>query len=345
MPTLAPCQTLSVWGELTAGIHQSKQTLFVTVRWLSSDNHPSQYVIPLGALEAKDDLDHAKEVWAAIIGFYKDLALPLLLAVLAYLFKRWDDAREHVRQKAENERQQLMQTLLPASLEDATKYYMPLASALRESYKSFKQCDDSIKTGLVLSANSPVAKQSLYYFLLTMRRFRTISRERGGLYFKDRTGERISALCIGEMFRLYLRDQRDLLQHTSVVLSNIEPSEVYGDFIAVLESSLAASARTPLQESYFQVHTGFYAWIPTPEFHEVIPLLKSLATVLEFEMNRPYESWYPEAQKERLKLDEEAKNTLKKLAARAQKEDDQYETLPGELDDYFRRGQALENET
>jgi hypothetical protein len=344
VPSLAQSQTVSVWGELTANTHQGKQTLFVTVRWLSPDEHRSQYVIPLGMLEAQDREDQAKEVWAAIVGFYKDLALPLLLAVLAYLFKRWDDARERVRQKAENERQQIMQTLLPASLEDATKYYMPLAAASRESFKSFKKCQEAIQPGQCLPANSPLVKQSLYYFLLTMRRFRSISRERGGLYFKDRVGERIASLCISEMFRLYLRDLPDLMQHTSVVLSNIKPFEVFGEFILVLESSLAATAsRTPLQESYLQVHTGFYAWISTSEFRDVIPLLKSLATVLEFEMNRPYESWYPEAQKERLKLEEDEKNTLKKLAARAQKEDDSYESLPGELEDYFTRGQALEN--
>src|SRR5882762_2087338 len=277
VPTLAHCQTLSVWGELIADTHQSKQTLFITVRWLSADKHRSQYVVPLGTLEAQDDLDKAKEVWAAIVGFYKDLAMPLLLVLLAYIFKQWDDGRERDRQKAESQRQQLLQTwnkMLPISHNDATKYYMPLASAIRESYKSFKKCQDAVKPGQTLPANSPVVKQSLYHFLLTMRRFRSISRERGGLYFKDRTGEKISSLCVSEMFRLYLRDLPDLLQHTGIVLSNVKPFEVYGEFIPVLEASLAgATPRTHLLEAYFQVHTGFCGWIATSEFNEVIPLL------------------------------------------------------------------------
>lgn len=346
-PTLAPCQTLSVWGELTADTHQSKQTLFVTVRWVSPDNHRSQYVLPLGALEAKDELDNAKETWAAILGFYKDLALPLLLALLAYLFKQWDDARERERQKAESQRQQLLQTwnkMLPVSHGDATRYYMPLASAIRESFKSFKKCQEAIKPGpQKLPADSPLVKLSLYYFLLTMRRFRSISRERGGLYFKDRTGEKIASLCVSEMFRLYLREVPDLLQHTGVVLSSIKPFEVYGEFVPLLDSSIAPTkARTDLQEALFQVHTEFHAWISTSEFCDVVPLLKSLLTVLDFEMNRPYEFWYPKAQKERLKLEDDVKKTLTSFAERLKKEDDQYKSLPQDLADYFKRGQATE---
>ena len=228
---------------------------------------------------------------------------------------------------------------------------MPLAAALSESFKSFKKCLDAIASpGQTLPANSPLVKQSLFYFLLTMRRFRSISRERGGLYFKDRTGERISSLGVNEMFRLYLRDVPNLFQHTGVVLSSLKPFEVYGEFIPVLESSLAATKPgTPLQEAYLEVHTGFYAWISTSEFREVIPLLKSLLTVLDFEMNRPYEFWYPKAQKERLKLDRDVEETLTQLVARAKKEaekekDDQYKTLPDELKDYFKRGQAREYE-
>jgi len=333
-----------VWGELTADTHQRKQTLFVTVRWFSADKHPSQCVVPLGTLEAHDEMDKAKEIWAAIVGFYKDLAIPILLVVLAYIFKQWEDARERDRQATESERQQLLQTwnkMLPVSHSDATKYYMPLAAAIKESYKFFKKCLEAIKPAAQsLPANSPLVKQSLYYFLLTMRRFRSMSSERGGLYFKDRTGERISSLCVSEMFRLYLRTVPDLLRHTSVVLSHIKPFEIYGEFIPVLESSLAATApRTPLQESLLEVHKEFHIWISTSEFGEIVPLLKALLTVLEFEMNRPYEFWYPKAQKERLNLEDDVKKILEGLAERAKVDDDQYKSLPVDLAEYFKRGQ------
>lgn len=347
IPQLARCQTLSVWGELSADTRQEKQMMFVNVRWVHPDKHVSQCVVPLGTLTAQDGFDKAKETWAAILGFYKDLGLPILLAVLAYLFKQWEDARERERQAAESYRRQLLQTwnkMLPVSHNDATKYYMPLAAAIRAANEDFKRCQEAMQKG-ALPANSPLVKESLYYFLLAMRRFRAISRQRGGFYFKDRTGEKISSLCVNEMFRLYRRSVAGLSQHTSTALSQMKPFTTFGEFIPVLEDALAANTpRTAVQEAFFQVHTGFYAWLSTAEFLQIVPLLKAFLRVLDFEMNQPYEYWYPKEQKERLKLEQDEKNTLTELAERAEAENDQYKTLSGELVEYFARSRGQQQQ-
>jgi hypothetical protein len=85
------------------------------------------------------------------------------------------------------------------------------------------------------------------------------------------------------------------------------------------------------------VYTGFYAWFATSEFEQIVPLMKAFLRVLDFEMNQPYEYWYPKEQKERLKLEKDEKDTLTDLAERAKADDDQYKTLSGELQGYFAR--------
>lgn len=340
--SLAPCQTLSVWGDLSANVRQEKQTLFVTLRWLSHEQHPSQLVVPLGVLEARDESDRTKERWAIVVAFYKDLGMPLLLVLLAYLVKKWEENREHKRQKAESDRQQLLQTwnqMLPISHKDATKYYMPLASALRSSRDSFLKCQGHVRNSVfALPASDALVKEALYYFLLALRRFRSISRDRGGFYFKDRTGERVSSLCVDALFDLYLRGSPTLGQYTSSALSEIQPFETYGSFISILDASLAAPLpRSSAQEAFFEVHSRFYSWLSTAEFGRMIPLLKAFLRILDFQMNQPYEYWYPREQKELLRIEQDEKDTLTGLAAEAARTNDQYHGLPDELKEYFKR--------
>ena len=193
-----------------------------------------------------------------------------------------------------------------------------------------------------LPADSDLVKHALYYFLLVMRRFRSISDERGGFYFKDRTGEKISAQCVLEMFGLYLREVKDLGTNTSVVLDNIKPSVTLGQFVPVLDASLVGQGTgTPLLQALYQVHSEFYKWIPTKEFLDIVALLEAFSLILDFEMNRPYLYWYSQKQREILKLDDGVKKTLEDLALKAQKMGAKYKNLPQELREYFKDSQKV----
>jgi hypothetical protein len=394
---LSAGQTLSVWGELGADDRQEKQKPYITVQWQSGDQGRSQVVVPLGELEAQDWFDSLKEGWTAVQGFLKDLALPILLAVLAYLFKQWEDNREterrtaetnreEARQKAEwdrqadrlkadkdlesarqeaerdreltrqnaeklldqkrqeqeRERQQLLQTwnkMLPISHEDATKYYMPLGSAVRSTVEAFELCRKALdKTPPELPLESAESKHALYYFLVTLRRCRSIADERGGFYFKDRVGEKLTALCVEQLGSLYVRQIPAVQESISQVLSGIEPLEKLGTFIPKLDGSLSkAKATPPVEDARCLVYSQFFAWLSTTEFRLAIPLLKGLVAVLDFEMNKPYEYWYPEDQKERLKLEPKIEKTLQELAEARKLLDDEYKHLPAELEAYLLR--------
>jgi len=340
--SLAPCQTLSIWGEFSASEHQEKQTLFVTLRWVSHDQHPSQYAVPLGAIAADAASDKAKERWAFVVAFYKDLGIPLLLVLLAYLVKKWEEGREHRRQKAESDRQQLLQTwnqMLPVSHKDATKYNMPFNSALGGAVGHFKACLKAQDAGNPApSMADGTVKNAFYYFLLSLRRYRSLYDDRGGFYFKDRTGERITAYCLDRMFALYVRQEAGLFEITSRAISTLQPHEKAGVFMPRLEACLANAATTPIENDLYCAYEGFLAWIPTDEFRQVVPLLDALNQVLDFEINKPYEFWYPQDQKERLKLDKDMRDailTTAKLAERAQPQ--KFAKFAEEVNEYFKR--------
>lgn len=335
-------QTLSIWGDLQAERRQEKKRPYVTVRWQAQSQKQSQLIVPLGEVEARNWRDTFKEAWAAFMGFLKDLALPILLAILAYVFKNWEDTREEERrnieadreaahQKAEwdrqtdrlqrekdrdadrlqaekdkeadrqaaeklldqqrqaleRERQQLLQTwnnMLPISHEDATKYYMPLGSAVRSTLESSEKCRAALdKSPPDLPFGSPYTKHALYCFLVTMRRCRSISDERGGFYFKDRVGEKLTALFVEKFGELYLDDSQTAAEKTSELLGKISPKEKLGTFVPKLNESLLKAASKPSEEdTQYIVYRHFYNWLPTLKFRETIPLLKALTAILDF---------------------------------------------------------------
>jgi F0F1-type ATP synthase membrane subunit b/b' len=401
-------QTVSIWGDLQSERRQEKQRSYLTMRWQTLGQKQSQLIVPMGELDAQDWLDTFTEVWAAFLGFFKDLALPILLAVLAYVFKKWEDVREaerrnieaeredqrrkieadrevahqkaewdrqtdrlqkekdreaareqaekeketarhdaeklldQQRQQLERERQQLLQTwnnMLPISHEDATKYYMPLGSAVRSTLESFERCLTGLdKVPPDLPFGSPHTKHALYYFLVTMRRCRCIADERGGFYFKDRLGEKLTALCVEKLGALYIHDSDDAAEKTSELLGGISPQEKLGAFVPKLNESLSkVTSNPPVKDTQFIVYQHFFAWLFTPEFRESIPLLKALTAILDFEMNKPYEYWYPKDQKERLTSDSKIEKFLREFAEAKKKEDAEYCNLPDELEAYLQR--------
>lgn len=401
-------QTVSIWGDLRTEKRQKKQRPYVTIRWQTQSQKRSQLIVPLGELEAQDWRDTFKEVWAALFGFFKDLALPILLAILAYVFKKWEDVREaerrdievnreaerrkieadreaahqqaewdrqtdrlqkekdreaarqqaekeketarqsaeklldQQRQGEERERQQLLQTwnnMLTISHEDATQYYMPLGSAVRSTLESFERCRAALdKTPPDLPFGSPYTKHALYCFLVTMRRCRRIADDRGGFYFKDRVGEKLTALCVEKLGALYLLDSPGAAEKTSELLREINPQEKLGEFVPKLNESLAkGTSKPPVEDTRFIVYQHFYTWLSTPEFRRSVPLMKAMTAILDFEMNKPYEYWYPKDQKERLVTDSNIEKFLREFAEEKKKEDPEYNTLPDELGAYLLR--------
>jgi len=350
-----PGQTLAIWGELRAEKRQEKRTVYATVRWTDAAGRPSQSVVALGDLTATDCIDTLEEAWAWFQAALKDLALPILLAVLAYLFKKWEDDREASRRndetqretarraaeqaleaerhRTEQERQQLFQTwnqMLKVSHEDATKHYMPMVAAARTVRTHVTDCREAIKQ--LAPGKLPKEdryKHALFYFLLLRKRNRRFTDDRGGFYFKDRVGEELAAACWSETNRLYILRNPVVREKFSELLQQVGADDLLTTFMEKFRKAARGSV-------FEVVHGHFCKWLARPESEEAMQYLEAFVAVVEFEMNKPYVYWYPEDQKSRLNKQGNVDSVLRKIAEDPAR-NKQNTTWRSEIEAYIRR--------
>lgn len=352
---IKPGQTLAIWGELRAGKRQEKQTVYATVRWTAAGGRSSQAVVALGELTSKNCVDTLQEGWSWLQAMLKDLALPILLAVLAYRFKKWEDDREATRRNDENareaarqaaeknlelkrhdaeqERQQLFQTwnqMLKVSHEDATKHYMPMVSAARTVRAHVLKC----RAGLTNPPQNPPPaddkyKHALFYLLLLRKRNKRFTDDRGGFYFKDRVGEDLAAACWSETNRLYIQGDATIRESFSELLQHVGADDLLIVFMDKFRKAAAGSV-------FHVVHKQFCDWLPSPQCEQAMDYLEAFIAVVEFEMNKPYVYWYPEDQKSKLNTQGKVDETLRKVAADADRNRER-KNWQSDVEAYLRR--------
>ncbi len=337
---LKPGQTLAIWGQLRADRRQEKRAIYATIRWTGADGHPSQFLAVFGDLEAENWVDSLEQVWAWIQTTLKDLALPILLAVLAFVFKKWEDNREVARRAAETardtaqrlaeqaleadrhrseqERQQLFQTwnqMLRVSHEDATKHYMPILAAAKTVRAHVTECRASLQQARPAPSVVPAEdkyKHALFYLVLLRKRNKRFTDRRGGFYFKDRVGEDLAAACWSETNRLYIRGDPAIREKFSELLQYVEADDLLITFMEKFRKAGAGSV-------YEFVHKHFCDWLTIPQCEEAMQYLESFTAIVEFEMNKPYAYWYPPEQKPKLNTQGSVDNILRKLAGDAKR--------------------------
>jgi hypothetical protein len=288
-----------------------------------------QLVVPMGEITAENWLDSFAKGASWVVGLLKDFALPILLALLAYWFKSWEDQREadrlkrdkdreQIRHYEENERQHLLQTwnlMLPVSHDDATGHYMPLAAAAKITLDAFQRCHEDLAAAKANPESWVHSKQAFYSLMLLWRRGRRLADLKGGFYLKDRVGEAILSDCWDKLRTLYLQRDPSLRETLSNVLDNMDPNERLGGFLAKFPPYAEGGAASKLiQELFQQAFKQFCDWMVTPEFEESIRVLKTFRALLKYEMNRPYLYWYPKNQKERLHADDDVKKMVRQIA-------------------------------
>lgn len=311
VPELRGGQTVTVWGELRASESSDSQTLMAAVGWTDADKVPSLLAVPLGQCLVQSRLQRRV---SQLVGLLKDLALPIVVGILGYLFQRRlqqqeqnrrdrEKEIEEKRQEQERERTQLAETwnkMLPQSHEYAAKYYMPLegavSSAVRfmELYKQNKSTRDG--------------RRAFYYWLLMERRMRHLVRSVGGFYFKDRTGEELSASSFEGYDRLCVADDENTLRDINRILDKMDRDETLNQFLEKLDGSTEIDAFVVFQRAYER----FKNWLLSERSRDALGYLKVFRAIVEYEMNRPYEHWY--ARREKLQVDAEVRTLLLQLA-------------------------------
>jgi len=323
---LKPGQTITIWGDLEASEVQANSTLTAVIGWKNPDQSLSETAVALGACSVTDGWGRWS-VGAAT--FLKDigvpLVLPLVLLVLSWRFKVWDAEREKEKQKQEKKRDQAAEQwsiMLPDSRKLSRRYYLPLLSAVTMATGSLERVAESLKALAALKDEAArrqqerqlagLTKTAFFYWVLSWRQLRNVADSVGGLHFKDRVGEKLSAWCQSKFISLYLGDDPHQLRVYARILDHIDIHEKLDSFLAKLDADLNSKSGVSLgfQEGWHY----FRNWVRKPSCEESILYLKGFAALVEYEANRPFEYWYGGV-KERINLDPDAKKTLRCLAA------------------------------
>ena len=357
---LKPGQTITVWGDLRAVESQESSTLTAVVGWQTAEKIESQSALNLGPCTVAGWWERRQaDLGAFLKDFGLPVGLPIVLLVLGWRFQQWDKQRELDRQKAEKKRdeerheqeEQRAQVaeqwsiMLPDSRNLSRRYYLPWLSAVMQA----TGCLESVVKGLAelqeqkdAAARAEQEKQlaeitqnAFYYWILSWRQLRNVSDSVGGLHFKDRVGEKLTAWCQIKYVGLYLGDNADLLRTYARILDHIGIHEKLDSFRTKFDNDVDALTGRPwgFQEGW----KHFKEWVRSPECAKSILYLKGFSALMEYEANRPFEYWYGGV-KERLNIDPATERELLALAAEIAQANPAMSNFPKKVEEYLAEG-------
>jgi hypothetical protein len=287
----------------SSGSH--KPTAVVSFRNASSGS-PDTYFVPLGEIE----VTHGVFAW---LDWLKDLAFPAALGFIGFLYqrqqKRIQEAKDaekkaelalmeklererRVAEKRASDRVETLRLMLPLTHRYSTRYYLNLLTAAERFYQC--ACDvRTAKTPLVAGQTSDEVTFWLAKLVLENRR---MHQGVGAYYFTNRSGENLLAFAYGRFDTKFFNGMTDLELAASQLVDELEkvPVLTFARYADLVKDGTAAGLAATLR-------ARLAGWLPDAAAE--LKLIGAFARVLEFEINRMYETWYLEP--EILEIDEE----------------------------------------
>ena len=261
-------------GSVTGQFHSR-----VTVGWNAGATAVVADVLP-PVVAVRRSAARLQWIAAAIQGLSKDLALPIIVIVLAALIKRKETKDEEARIELQRHDDRLRDTwalMLEKHHENVELYYLPLLASIAEFRRARGEGDE---------------EKTFYFYLQTFWRMRRLFVKIGGLYFKNRGGERVLARA----WRLVVlqtdtkfgdRAKRDLAIEKLADPKDANLPIPYPQYDATLKKN----------KPYVELFDKFKTWPADPAPAELTldtieELLAFFYEICRFECNRPYEYWY-----------------------------------------------------
>jgi hypothetical protein len=254
-------------------------------QWRAASGAPIRDALTLGPIEVTS-LARERMRYFATRGrdLLKDIAIPLALFLLGVLVQRETQRHAERGKLAEEKRtqiNQIWQNLLPQSLSDAQKYYMPVLSPLLRLDQYWPHAATDVGA----------RNQCLYAFLLFLRRMKFLVDNIASFQFRNRAGESIAAQAYLLVRVEVEAPARFRAEDFELAMRKMKPQEDFAAFRARFEPTAPPDARL----LFTRLDTAFHNWIrgtPAPPFADYLPLLRIISAVVEFEVNRPFEYWY-----------------------------------------------------
>jgi len=268
----------------------------------------------------------------SLLDLFGNLALPIVLAILAFILKRHSEteARRHEAARDEEARRhEVWRQMLPRVHENAQKYYMPVSGAIcalrrrfdklvkvREEREKAPAADDA-----ALEAKQVDLEDRLFFHLvMVFVRMGALLRDIGGYYFQNEEGEWMAhhlwhvfrERCYGGNLQLYadfelLADRIAPEESIAAFNTRFEPRPIddsatasngFAEWILdrVFPSYLPRTDRgdhEAAREALGRIHRWFEVWlIREVQEERDLCLLRMLEDVFDYEMNVPYRLWY-----------------------------------------------------
>jgi hypothetical protein len=295
---LEPNRAITIQGELYAvqGTETRNIDALVTYDLAAQPGGTSLHserALTLGPLVAKS--------WPRqLYDNFKELILPLTLALVGYLISRSQEERAQVSQTWNN--------MLPVSHKMATQYYTPMLAAVQRVFLDSGKFDEPQDSSGMPNGDA----LSLYFhLLLTWRRYDRTIAEKGGIYFKSRMGEMLVLQAISEFRKAYKGEtttnpavtqsqknqiSRDREFRVKAIFRKISPQMDLSQFMEVWEQP--EDHRSEAAKVFHAGWADFCSWYTEQAVRvRVLALLRAFALILDFEMNRPYNKWYNSQEK------------------------------------------------
>ena len=309
--------SLVVWGNFTASPPHKPQTLFLVLSWKievlptgpgmagssttkDEKNKDKANKQPIGEKTAisptkkttnvysslavdlgENEVQSSKWAWVTDYSsiFILPFAIPIVLGFLTYLFSVFSGWGAR--------RTEIWKQMLPAIHGYSTKFYMPMSMAA-----------DAL-AGELKDSNPEVA---FFFFLLLLRIYLDSTAEIGGFYFKDHRGENVANKCWYGIWNAFFPDSRKspIYVPAYAAAELVDPHFTYEDFARrylVRTGTQITFANFDIQQCW----ELFLEHIPqapaageeaAENFEKLILLLQAFSTVLDCEVNRPYQYWY-----------------------------------------------------
>jgi|ERR1700675_3599305 len=307
--TLTKNQSITVRGELTALKNTESRNITAIVSFDSvSPGVPlstsSVRGISLGPL-----IGRSWELQA--FQTYKDLLLPIVVfGATWYLTSK--------QAKVQTQRAQVAETwnrMLPISHGLATRYYMPMVKAL------LRVSEDVPKFVLAASPSAspplpaPTNEGLSVYFhtMLFWCRFKRTNDKKGGIYFKNRTGEKLIVAAFHEFRKIYKGDgpgRFDIERRIRAIAIALTPELEFPEFVTAYN----AAAVSNLSQAFKDGWVDFLGWYSdAAKRTRGLELLEIFRKILDFESNRPYQKWYNSLEK--LEISNSQRDLMVNLAA------------------------------
>jgi hypothetical protein len=292
-PSLGARDHLTFWATLKAPEFDGEYEVLLVYEWTrdAQGTPPASRLIQnsvlVGPLEVPGAKEHLLRVGNSLYAIWKDLALPLALVTLTFMFsqmgdhfadrrKKEESRREEASKEAERERDRVRETMarmLIVSHRDTKRYYLPWLSAANYLARA------------VETQKEP--QETFYYLMLLLKIGEQLRDENGGFYLKSRMGEDIVYFTWG-ILKAGVQKRWGLADYTAAVES-MESKEKYWHF----QENLAQ--RKPMQ----RCREDFLKWLQENDvpFSAYVPILKIFYVTLGYEANRPLVYWYENAQK------------------------------------------------